>query len=56
MRLAGADDLLQEKLLTWLESHSTITEKAPAPADGDASETKGETKAKPKAKAKKADA
>ena len=60
LRLAVADDLLQEKLLTWLESNSTITEKAPAPADGDASETKsetkGETKAKPKAKAKKADA
>ena len=30
LRLAVADDLLQEKLLEWLEANSTITEKAPA--------------------------
>jgi len=54
LRLAVADDLLQEKLLTWLESNSTITEKAPAPKEGEATETKA--KPKTKAKAKKADA
>lgn len=30
LRLAVADDLLQEKLLEWLEANSTITAKAPA--------------------------
>jgi len=29
LRLAVADDLLNERLLAWLEAHSTITEKAP---------------------------
>jgi trigger factor len=33
LRQVVGDDLLQEKLLDWLESNSTISEKPPAPAD-----------------------
>ena len=33
LRQAVLDDLLQDKLLGWLEENSTITEKAPAAAD-----------------------
>ena len=41
LRLAVADDLLNERLLEWLEAHSTITEKPPETtadeaADGEA--------------------
>jgi len=36
LRAVVADDLLQEKLLDWLEAHSTLTEKAPTPAGADA--------------------
>ena len=46
LRQAVADDLLQEKLLEWLEANSTITEKAPAPA---AEAGKADSDAKPKA-------
>jgi trigger factor len=50
LRQAVQEDLMRDKLLGWLESHSTITEKAPEAA-GDA---KGEAKADAKPKAKKA--
>ncbi len=64
LRQAVADDLLQDKLLDWLEANSTISEKAPAAAD-DADADSGEPKtakakdskpkaAKPKAKTDKA--
>ena len=64
LRQAVADDLLQDKLLDWLEANSTISEKAPAAA-GDADADSGEPKtakakdskpkaAKPKAKTDKA--
>jgi hypothetical protein len=45
-----ADDLLQEKLLEWLEAHATVSESAPA-TEGEAVDEKPE-KAK---KAKKAE-
>ncbi len=35
LRQAVADDLLREKLLEWLEEHSTITEAVPAAATAD---------------------
>ncbi|MFZ0408109.1 MAG: trigger factor [Cyanobium sp.] len=35
---AVADDLLKERLLEWLEAHSTVTEKAPASAADQASD------------------
>jgi len=38
LRLAVADDLLNERLLEWLEANSTITEKAPASGESDAPE------------------
>jgi trigger factor len=38
LRTAVGDDLLREKLLSWLEAHATITEKAPGESDA-ASET-----------------
>jgi trigger factor len=44
LRQAVQEDLMRDKLLGWLESHSTITEKAPE-AEGDA-----KADAKPKAK------
>jgi trigger factor len=64
LRQAVADDLLQDKLLDWLEANSTISEKAPAAAD-DADADSGDPKtakakdskpkaAKPKAKTDKA--
>jgi trigger factor len=34
LRAAVADDLLRDALLTWLEAHSTVEEKAPPAADG----------------------
>ena len=49
LRQAVADDLLQEKLLEWLEANSTISEKAPAAA-GDADAEQPEAKAGAKAK------
>ena len=36
LRLAVADDLLNERLLAWLEANSTVTEKAPATSDAEA--------------------
>jgi trigger factor len=51
LRLAVADDLLQEKLLDWLEANSTITDKAPESASE--SDAAGKPKAKAKAKAAK---
>lgn len=59
LRQAVADDLLQEKLLEWLDSNSTITEKAPATPESDQTEaaqesTKAKAKSKPKTKADKA--
>ena len=52
LRQAVADDLLQEKLLEWLETNSTISEKAPA----DAAEAKTDARAEAKPKAAKAKA
>ena len=59
LRLAVADDLLRDKLLEWLETNSTITEKAPEPAAEGAAAGSGEKanqdeKAKGKSKAKAA--
>jgi trigger factor len=64
LRQAVADDLLQDKLLDWLEANSTISEKAPAAADdADADSVDPKTAkakdskpkaAKPKAKTDKA--
>jgi trigger factor len=55
LRQAVADDLLQEKLLDWPESNSTISEKTPAAADGaDADVDGGQAKPKAGAKAKEA--
>ncbi len=49
LRLAVADDLLRDKLLTWLEANSTITEKA-AGESADSGEA-----SKPKTKSTKAE-
>jgi trigger factor len=46
LRLAVADDLLQEKLLEWLETHATISESAPTSGE--------EADAKPAGKARTA--
>jgi trigger factor len=46
LRLAVADDLLQEKLLEWLEAHSTISESTPSSEE--------EADAKPAGKARTA--
>jgi trigger factor len=54
-----ADDLLQEKLLDWLEANSTITETVAAGGDSDAKpagEAKAATKKTGSKKAGKADA
>jgi trigger factor len=57
LRLAVADDLLQEKLLEWLEANSTITEKAPAgKAAAGAEDEPAAEKPKAKKKAKKDEA
>ena len=39
------DDLMQDRLMGWLEENSTLTEKAPAADDG-----KADAKTKPAAK------
>jgi trigger factor len=44
LRQAVQEDLMRDKLLGWLESHSTVTEKAPEAADN------AKAEAKPKAK------
>jgi trigger factor len=49
LRQAVADDLLQDKLLEWLEANNTISEKAPAAAS-DADAEQPEAKAGAKAK------
>ena len=46
LRQAVLDDLLQDKLLGWLEDNSTITEKAPAAADDEAKPADKKTAAK----------
>jgi trigger factor len=67
LRQAVQEDLMRQKLLDWLESHSTITAKAPdAPAgeladagesvDGAAADSAAEAAPKTKAAAKKAKA
>ena len=44
LHLSVANDLLQDKLLTWLEANSTITEKLPSEADpSPAAATEAET-------------
>ena len=49
LRQAVADDLLQEKLLEWLEANSTISEKTPVAADEtDAEQPEAKTGAKAK--------
>ena len=55
LRQAVQEDLMRDKLLGWLESHSTITEKAPE-ADGDADAKPKAKKASPKKAAASADA
>ena len=37
LRAAVADDLLREALLQWLDEHSTVSEKAPAPTEEESS-------------------
>jgi len=50
LRAAVADDLLRETLLTWLESNSTVTEKAQAaPEDADSGTAEASSDAKAKA-------
>ncbi len=59
VRAVVADDLLQEKLLDWLEANSTITETVAAGGDSDAKpagEAKAATKKTGSKKAGKADA
>ncbi|MCP9917028.1 trigger factor [Cyanobium sp. ATX 6F1] len=51
LREAVSEDLLRDKLLGWLETHSTVSEKAPA-SDADSADEAGEKPAKAKAKAK----
>jgi trigger factor len=51
LRVAVADDLLQEKLLDWLEAHATVSEIAPAAEEEPAVEKPEKGK-----KAKKAEA
>jgi len=46
LRAAVADDLLREALLEWLESNSTVTEKAPSSAAEADAETSGDTPVK----------
>jgi len=48
LRLAVGEDLLQEKLLSWLEANATIGEKAEAPSAGEEAATSAEPKEKPK--------
>jgi trigger factor len=45
LRLAVADDLLREKLLEWLETHSTITETAAGESADNAEDSKAKAKA-----------
>jgi len=44
LRLAVGEDLLQEKLLSWLEANATIGEKAEAPSTGEEAATSAEPK------------
>ncbi|MEB3319920.1 MAG: trigger factor [Cyanobium sp.] len=53
LRQAVADDLLQDKLLDWLETNSSLTTKAAAPETA-AAESAAQADAEPKAKAAKA--
>ncbi|MFM9073220.1 MAG: trigger factor [Cyanobium sp.] len=50
LRLVVAEELLQDKLLSWLEANATISESAPAPADegNDGTAEKAETSKKTK--------
>ena len=55
LRGAVADDLLREKLLEWLEAHSTVTEREPAPSDDATPATPKEAKPAKAEKAAKED-
>lgn len=59
LREAVSEDLLRDKLLNWLETHSTLSEKAPASegdsAEGRADDKPAKAKAKTKGKADKGD-
>ncbi|MEB3171469.1 MAG: trigger factor [Synechococcaceae cyanobacterium] len=55
LRGAVADDLLREKLLEWLEAHSTVTEREPAPSDDATPATPKEAKPAKAEKASKED-
>ncbi len=59
LREAVSEDLLRDKLLNWLETHSTLSEKAPASegdsAEGQADDKPAKAKAKTKGKADKGD-
>ncbi|SBO44054.1 trigger factor [Cyanobium sp. NIES-981] len=55
LRQVVADDLLQEKLLDWLEVHSTVTEKVAASEPEDTTETETPAAAPAAAKASSAD-
>jgi len=48
LRLAVGEDLLQEKLLSWLEANATIGEKALAPSPGEEADAPAGPKDKPK--------
>lgn len=48
LRLAVGEDLLQEKLLSWLEANATIGEKAEAPSPSEETATPAGPKEKPK--------
>ncbi len=55
LRQAVADDLLQEKLLDWLETHATLSESAPATEKGAAAEKPGKVKKARKTEAPQAE-
>ena len=48
LRLAVGEDLLQEKLISWLEANATIAEKALAPSAEEGADAPAEPKEKPK--------
>jgi trigger factor len=55
LRQAVANDLLQEKLLEWLEANSTITTKpSPAPTEAETAQADAPAEADPKPKSSKA--
>ena len=52
LRLAVEDDLLRDRLLEWLETNNTVTEKAPAAPDDAKKASKDKEKKKDKEKDK----